>query len=103
MLSSSHGDNLPEYPTPITKMRISDHSISEVVVDITDRLSDRWSADMTDMKWFSDICSDIVDDDRLIFWYVFLFSRLIEDPHPHSIREGEIDISAHTICLSKYL
>ena len=44
-------------------MRITDDIVSEVTIRIADDLSDRWSADMSDVEWFSDIGTDIVDDD----------------------------------------
>ena len=48
-------------------MRVSDHSIAEMTIDIADGLSDRWCTDMRDMEGFSSIGTDIVDDDRRFY------------------------------------
>ena len=43
-------------------MRISDDAISEEAVDVTESLSDRWSTEMSYVERFSDIRTDIVDE-----------------------------------------
>ena len=50
-------------------MWIPDDSIPEVTIDVADDLSDRWSTDMSNMKGFSSIRTDIVDDNGLFLKY----------------------------------
>ena len=59
-------DEFPEKP-PITDVGITDDGISEMAVDIDDCLSYGWGTEMSNMEWFPDVCTDIIDD------YCFLF------------------------------
>ena len=47
-------------------MRVTDDVISEVTIDIADDLTDGWCTNMSYMERFSDIRTDIVDDDGFL-------------------------------------
>ena len=75
-----------------------------MTIHITDDLSDRWSTDMSDMKGFSCICPDIVDDDTRILRlaYLWLFQSC-EESDPDAICKEEVHISTCRTRTSKYL
>ena len=79
-------------------MRISDHFVSEVMIDIAYYLSDRWSTDMSDMKRFTSIRTDIVDYYSFSIWLsCSLYLHLWEDISPYFRSTSDIHISTDSI------
>jgi hypothetical protein len=65
-VSFVRGDEFTE-KSPITHMSIPDNITSEMPINVDDCLSDRWRTEMSNVKRLSNISTDIVDDDGLLF------------------------------------
>mgnify|MGYP003582201277 CR=1 FL=1 len=83
-------------------MRISDDSISEEAVDVTESLSDRWSTEMSYVERFSDIRTDIVDENGFSILTMRREHLFLEKKwEPDSIRQEKIHISTGRFCRHK--
>ncbi len=91
-------DKFSKKSSPVTEMTVSDDCVTKISKGIDDRLSEKWSADVPDVRWFPDIHSDVVDDDAFIFvetciWFDFFLQKIFCNVSPNRVSKEKINIT----------
>lgn len=86
---------LTEEPAPVSQVIVSDSSVSEVFMCVDNKLSYRWGAKMSYVKWFSYISTEVIHHDCLTIRGPILWYKRREELSPGAGGEAEVDVSAH--------